>query len=97
MHAAVKEAPVECLAVNTLLSRNDIQKIDLLHIDAEGFDYVILRQFDFAILRPRIVLFEHKQLTADDRRAAKIMMHRAGYKVEEMETDYFCIRKAMIS
>jgi FkbM family methyltransferase len=93
MHAAVKEAPVECVAVNALLSRNNIQKIDLLHIDAEGFDYVILRQFDFAILRPRIVLFEHKQLSADDRRGAKIMMDLAGYKVEEMETDCFCTLK----
>jgi FkbM family methyltransferase len=97
LHSAVKEAPVECLAVNALLSRHNVQKIDLLHIDAEGFDYVILRQFNFTTLRPRIVLFEHKHLTAQDRRAAKIMMSLAGYKVEQMETDCFCIRKAMVS
>jgi len=91
MHSAVKEASVECLAVNALLSRNNIQKIDLLHIDCEGFDYVILRQFDFTTLRPRIVLFEQKHLTAQDRQAAKIMMELAGYQVEEMETDVFCL------
>ena len=91
MHAAVKETPVECLTVNALLSRNNIQKIDLLHIDAEGFDYVILRQFDFTTLHPRIVLFEHKHLTNQDRRAAKTMMELAGYKVEEMETDFFAL------
>ncbi len=91
MHSAVKEAPVECLAVDALLSRNNVQKIDLLHIDCEGFDYVILRQFDFTTLRPRIVLFEKKHLTAQDRQGAKIMMELAGYKVEEMETDVFCL------
>jgi len=91
MHSAVKEDSVECLTVNALLSRNNIQKIDLLHIDCEGFDYVILRQFDFTTLRPRVVLFEQKHLTAQDRQAAKIMMERAGYKVEEMETDIFCL------
>jgi hypothetical protein len=89
----VKEDPVECLTVDALLSRHNVQKIDLLHIDCEGFDYVILRQFDFATLRPHIVLFEHKHLTAEDRHAAKIMMERAGYKVEEMETDIFCLAK----
>src|SRR5438094_5650 len=68
-----------------------VLKIDLLNIDCEGFDYVILRQFDFTTLRPRIVLFEQKHLTAQDRQAAKIMMERAGYKVEEMETDVFCL------
>ena len=95
MHAAVKETPVECLAVNALLSRNNIQKIDLLHIDAEGFDYVILRQFDFTTFHPRIVLFEHINLTNQDRRAAKTMMEFAGYKVQEMEADFFCLSRAM--
>jgi hypothetical protein len=91
MHSAVKEASVECLTVNAILSRNNVQKIDLLHIDCEGFDYVILRQFDFTTVRPRIVLFEQKHLTAQDRQAAEIMMELAGYKVEEMETDVFCL------
>jgi FkbM family methyltransferase len=94
MHSAVKEASVECLAVDALLSRHNVQKIDLLHIDCEGFDYVILRQFDFTTLRPRIVLFEQKHLTAQDRQAAKIMMELAGYKVEEMETDVFCLAQS---
>jgi FkbM family methyltransferase len=91
MHSTVKEASVECLSVDELLSRNNIQKIDLLHIDCEGCDYVILRQFDFTTLRPRIVLFEQKHLTAQDRQAAKTMMQRAGYKVEQMETDVLCL------
>ena len=91
LHSAVKEASVECLTVNALLSRHNIQKIDLLHIDCEGFDYVILRQFDFTTFRPRIVLFEHKHLIAQDRQASKIMMQLAGYKVEEIETDIFCL------
>ena len=82
---------MECLTVDALLSRHNVQKIDLLHIDCEGFDYVILRQFDFTTLRPRIVLFEQKHLTVEDRQAAKIMMELAGYKVEEMETDIFCL------
>ena len=91
LHSAVKEASVECLTVNTLLSRNNVQKVDLLHIDCEGFDYVILRQFDFNTLRPRIVLFEKKHLTTQDLQAAKITMELAGYKVDEMETDVFCL------
>ena len=90
MRSAMKEASVECLTVSALLSRNSIKKVDLLHIDCEGLDYVILRQFDFGILHPRIVLFEQKHLAAQDRQAAKTLMELAGYKVEEMETDIFC-------
>jgi len=93
MHPAVKETPVECLAVNALLSRHNVQKIDLLHIDAEGFDYVILRQFDFTSFHPCVVLFEHTHLTNQDRRAAKTMMEFAGYTVQEMEADFLCLRR----
>jgi len=94
LQSAVKEVSVECLSVDALLSRHNIKKIDLLHIDCEGFDYAILRQFDFTSLRPRIVIFEQKHLTAQDRQAAKTMMELAGYKVENMETDFFCIAKS---
>src|SRR5437762_13363131 len=82
MHSTVKEASVECLTVNALLFRHNIQKIDLLHIDCEGFDYVILRKFDFTTFRTRIVLFEQKHLTAQDRQADKLMMTLAGNNVE---------------
>jgi hypothetical protein len=37
------------------------------------------------------VLFEQKHLTAQDRQASKTIMEVAGYKVEEMETDFFCL------
>jgi len=95
MHPAVKETPVECLAVNELLSRHNVQKIDLLHIDAEGFDYVILRQFDFTAFHPCFVLFAHTHLTNQDRRAAKTMMEFAGYTVQEMEADFLCLSRAI--
>jgi hypothetical protein len=57
----------------------------------------VLRQFDFTTLRLRIVLFEHKHPINQDRRAAKTMMDDVSYKVEEMETDCFCVRKVTIS
>ena len=57
----------------------------------------VLRQFDFTTLRLRIVLFEHKHPINQDRQAAKTMMDHVGYKVEEMETDCFCVRKVTIS
>jgi len=91
MRSAVKELSVECLAVDALLSRNNIQKIDLLQIDSEGFDYRILRQFDFTTLRPRIVLFERKHLSKEDQDASRSMMQNAGYQVKAMETDFFCL------
>jgi len=58
----IEETSVESVTVKELLNRNQIRQIDLLHIDAEGYDWIILRQFDFNLIRPRIVLFERKHL-----------------------------------
>jgi len=89
----IEETSVESVTVKELLKRNQIKQIDLLHIDAEGYDWIILQQFDFNLIRPRIVLFERKHLNKKDQDAARGMMQNAGYQVKAMETDFFCLLK----
>lgn len=92
-HGVVESDTVECLTVKQLLSRNHIERIDLLHIDAEGHDWMILQQFDFDIVRPKVVLFERDQLPVDDQESARNMMQNAGYHVRPIERDFLCVRK----
>jgi FkbM family methyltransferase len=92
-HSIVESDTVECLTVKELLKRNHIDRIDLLHIDAEGCDWIILQQFDFNLVRPAVVLFERKHLTKEDQDASRSMMQNAGYQVKAMETDFFCLLK----
>lgn len=89
----VETDTVECLTVKELLRRNHIKHIDLLQIDAEGYDWVILQQFDFDVVRPKIVLFERKHLNGQDQQAARKMMQDAGYQVKAMEWDFLCLLK----
>jgi FkbM family methyltransferase len=91
MHGAIRQTTVDCLSVASLLARNDVRKVDLLHIDAEGYDYVVLQQFDFSVIRPKLVIFERKHLLKEDESAAKAFMERAGYEVRTLETDFLCI------
>lgn len=92
-HNIVESVTVECLTVKELLSRNHIKHLDLLHIDAEGHDWIILQQFDFNAVRPKIVLFEHKHLNKKEQEAARNMMQNAGYQVKAMEMDFLCLLK----
>src|SRR4029077_20350625 len=73
-HNIVESVTVECLTVKELLRRNHITHVDLLHIDAEGHDWIILQQFDFNLVRSKIVLFERKHLNREDQEAARSMM-----------------------
>jgi FkbM family methyltransferase len=92
-HSVVESDTVECLTVKQLLTRNHIEHIDLLHIDAEGYDWMILQQFDFDVVRPKVVLFERDQLDKQDQEAARKMMQNAGYEVTAMERDFLCLLK----
>jgi len=92
-HSIVESYTVECLTMKELLKRNQIKQIDLLHIDAEGHDWIILQQFDFNLVRPAIVLFERNQLNREDQESARSMMQNAGYQVQAIERDYLCVLK----
>ena len=50
---------VPCLSFARLLADYDIQNINLLQIDTEGYDVQILMNIDFDIIQPSIIHFEH--------------------------------------
>ena len=54
-------------------------------------DWIILQQFDFDRVRPKIVLFEREHLNRGDQEAARKMMQDAGYQVKAMEWDFLCV------
>jgi FkbM family methyltransferase len=75
---------VNCLRVETLLTRNRISQLDLLVIDTEGWDWRVLRQFDLDRLRPKIILYEHQHLGNEERQSARQFLARHNYSCEEM-------------
>jgi FkbM family methyltransferase len=51
---------VPCLPLMTFLDRQHVSSLDLLQIDAEGFDLAIVKSLDFNRIRPEILHFEHR-------------------------------------
>lgn len=50
---------VRCAPLADLLREHDIREIDLLSIDAEGFDFEVLQTVAWDVARPRVVITEH--------------------------------------
>jgi FkbM family methyltransferase len=74
------ETTVPTLTFDTLLAKHDVDRVDLLVIDTEGYDWEILRRIDFSHWRPRLVLYEHYHLTPKDRDAAQRRLQQRGYE-----------------
>lgn len=67
--------------------------IDLLHVDAEGHDYEILRCVDWsAPTAPKACLYEHKHLSSSDAETSKDMFESKGYSLTVGQVDTYCQR-----
>jgi FkbM family methyltransferase len=80
---------VPCWTLETLLAKVKAPRgVDLLLIDAEGWDYEIIRSIDFAAVRPRIIRYEHQVLSERDRNACLALLAAQGYQflLEDADT-----------
>jgi len=83
---------VQCITFKQLLEKHKITEIDFLQIDAEGYDFNILKSIDFSAVRPRFVNYERVLLQNDEKECRK-MMRKAGYVLRDWGEDTLCKRR----
>jgi FkbM family methyltransferase len=89
----IEVVQVPTMTVVALLKENKVDQFDVLCIDTEGFDFEVLKLFDFKTHRPDFVLFESKNLADDDYVAAKTMLGDAGYRLYWHNGDTFAVHQ----
>jgi len=84
MDIIIKEV-VECIPLDKLLEEYQVSKMDLLLIDAEGYDSEIITNIDFNLFKPMIIHFEHGLSAGvmSKERFFKVMdtLHNNGYEL----------------
>ncbi len=85
------ETTVPSLTFGSLCDRYGVERVDLLLIDTEGYDWELLRGIDLAAMRPRLVIYEHFHLPPADRAAALARFAELGYETLEEGFDTFCL------
>lgn len=94
LETMIEAEQVRCTTFETLFNESGIKEVDLLQIDAEGFDAEILRLFNVPARKPAIVHFEHKHLSIGDHRGAIGMLVGQGYRLSVSESDTLAYRVA---
>jgi FkbM family methyltransferase len=85
----IKSVNVPTLPLPMLLERSNVDRINLLHIDAEGYDWKILSQLDLTKYRPEVILFEHVHLSVEAKAAARAFL-QDRYTILQLGDDCFC-------
>lgn len=86
------EENIECLELSQILSKNNIDAIDVIHIDAEGFDSKVIGQIDFSLYRPTIILFEHKHMSEVEMHDTISLLKHQGYSLHSYTNDTMAVR-----
>ena len=88
----IKAVTVPCRTLSSLMTEQAFTRVDLLHIDAEGFDLAVLKTVDFrAPWAPRFILYEQKHL-GPERATALALLRRQGYHTVDLGDDAFAFR-----
>ena len=90
----IVECTVEVCRLSNLFDRNGIREVHLLHIDAEGHDYVILKTVDLRTRAPVSIFVEHKCLPGSQKTEMVRLLHEHGYSVDDCGDDYFALHKS---
>jgi FkbM family methyltransferase len=93
-----KTITVEALTLNTILKKHhpNIDSVDILLIDVEGWELDVLKGFDLAKFSPKVILFEWFDTDEPDNSPKLIFpyLESKGYQKDKEESqDKFCIRK----
>jgi FkbM family methyltransferase len=85
--------PVRSSRLMDFLSEYGALGVDALIVDAEGHDYEIVTQLDFARATPRIIVYEHKHMPEVKQALLSSMLRGHGYTVVPQVEDTICLRE----
>ena len=83
---------IRCLTFQTLCAKFELDRIDILHVDAEGSEAEILMTSDFSRWKPHLVLFEHVHLTPSEYESVRARLAAAGFCTHRLDTDTLAMR-----
>ena len=83
----IYEFEIETSTLDDFLESNNISKVDVLHIDAEGHDYRIFSTLNMSRYQPRIILIEYKHLDSNELKSLIEILSSNQYEITKFRSD----------
>jgi FkbM family methyltransferase len=90
MESRIERTEVPSLTFESLCRKHRIRELDLLLIDANGYDYEIIKGIDFEVHRPRLLIYESITFSADEREQSTAYLEGLGYETMDEGIDTWC-------
>jgi len=77
----IASRPIECMSISSILDKHGINKVDMLQIDTEGYEYEILESLPFDRINPRLIRCEFTNMEKTAYRESIKIFRENGYSV----------------
>lgn len=77
----LRRIEVPAMTLDALLAKHGVDSLDVLQIDAEGFDWAVLRTLDLGTLAPRAIQVETGHLKRGELGAMTQALSQHGYEI----------------
>jgi FkbM family methyltransferase len=91
----IAEEKIVSISANTLIAKYGLKKIDWIQIDAEGFDYEIIKLLKINQTQPRVIVYEKSHLSQADQKACIQLLESNGYAVTHIDENTVAMKKPL--
>lgn len=92
----IAEEQIECISPATLLQKYNLTALDWLQIDAEGYDYEIIKMLEIEKTSPTVIVFEHTHLSQEEYAACTAHLHANRYAVTRINENTVAMKKPLL-
>lgn len=80
IESRISTMAVPTMTFDSLCASCQVDRIDLVQIDTEGYDFEIVKQVDLDRFKPALILYEHYHLRPGEREACEHHLESHGYR-----------------
>jgi FkbM family methyltransferase len=88
---------VPCVQFEQIFESENVDHLELLQIDAEGFDFEVIKMVDLKKIRPAVIRFEIKCLSPGDKTACLQYLADNNYKMIYARADIIAIDQSTVN
>ena len=100
LEGMINEIAIEARTISGIIDELEVDDVNFLMVDAEGYDATIVRSFPFQKIHPSLVIFEGKHISEDELDITKNLLGKAGYHwlpMQDWENNIFAISHQIMS
>jgi FkbM family methyltransferase len=91
------EDTVHAITFKELLQKHNIQTVNFIHMDTEGYDYEILKLIPFSDLKVELLMFEHIHLSDAGFKAALALLKDNDFTIGAIDEDVIAIKTKVLA